>query len=515
MNYEHDKDEIAENLKASFLEFTKFFFPILTGREFVISNPVGRESHHITIARELTKCFWLEIPTQRLNINIEPGSGKSTLLSFWAAWCFAHYADCRFLYISYSKDLATTHTANIKRILQLAHYKHLFGVTIMADSKAKEFFETTKGGAVASFGSAGAVTGRDGGYPNENRFSGAVIVDDAHKPSEATSDVIRTSVIDNYDDTIRQRVRGLNVPIIHIGQRVHEDDLANYFLSGNDTDAWSSLVLPSLDQAGNALYPEKTPKHKLLALQEKSPYVFASQYQQNPIPAGGSLFKPEWFILLDEEPDILATFIVCDTAETSKSWNDATVFSFFGMYQIEEFGRKTNEYGLHWLDCVELRIEPKDLEINFLDFTQECMRHPAKPSSAWIEKKSTGSTLVSVLKEKMRTIQIREIERNRSSGSKTERFLRTQPYVAGKKVSFTKGCKHYTMCVDHMSKITANEVHRWDDIADTLSDGVKIGLIDKMLVSNYIKEQQYTEVAKTITSTQNKINRLRKSAYTR
>lgn len=510
-----ESEELASRLKGSFLEFTKFFYPILTGRDFIVSNPIGRESHHITIARELTRCLRLEIPTQRLNINIEPGSGKSTLLSFWTAWCFAHYADCRFLYISYSKDLATTHTSNIKRILQLAHYKHLFGVEIKYDSKAKEFFETTAGGAVASFGSGGAVTGRDGGYPGENRFSGAVIIDDAHKPAEATSDTIRKSVIDNYDDTIRQRVRGINVPIIHIGQRVHEDDLANYFLSGSDTDEWYSVALPSLDVAGNALFPEKMPREKLLSLQEKSPYVFASQYQQNPIPAGGSLFKPEWFILLAEEPDIISTFIVADTAETSKSWNDATVFSFFGIYQIEEFGRKTTEFGLHWLDCMELRIEPKDLESHFIDFVQESMRHPVQPGTAHIEKKSTGSTLISVTKDKMRTIQIREIERSRASGNKTERFLRIQPYVAGKKVSLTRGCKHQALCIDHMAKITANEVHRWDDIADTLADGVRIGLIEKTVVNNHVNEQKYSEIAKKITTTQNTINRLRKNAYTR
>ncbi len=32
-----------------------------------------------------------------------------------------------------------------------------------------------------------------------------------------------------------------------------------------------------------------------------------------------------------------------------------------------------------------------------------------------------------------------------------------------------------------MMKITANDSHRWDDIADTLYDAVKISLIDKTL----------------------------------
>lgn len=510
-----ERDILAAQLKGSFLEFIQYFYPILTGRDFIVSNPIGRESHHIIIARELTSVSRLEIENHRLLINVSPGSGKSTLLAMWIAWTLAQYPDSRFLYISYSKVLAAKHTETIKRLMQLSHYEYLFGVKIRHDSKAREYFQTTNGGAVAAFGSGGAITGQDAGLPGLQRFSGAVIIDDAHKPDEVHSDTIRASVIDNYRETIQQRARGINVPFICLGQRLHEDDLAAYLIAGKDGYNWRKVILKSIDDAGNALYPEIDPLPKLRIRQETDPYVFASQYQQDPIPAGGALFKPEWFVLLEEEPELLATFIVVDTAETAKSWNDATVFSFFGIYQIEEFGRKTNEYGLHWLDCVELRIEPKDLEGHFLSFLQECMIHKVKPTSAWIEKKSTGTTLTSVLKEKIRTVQIREIERSRASGNKTERFLRTQPYIAGKKVSFTNGSKHLHLCINHMAKITANEVHRWDDIADTLADGVRIGLIDKSIAGAYIQDKDYAEMAKTLVSTQNKINRLRKSAYVR
>ena len=64
----------------------------------------------------------------------------------------------------------------------------------------------------------------------------------------------------------------------------------------------------------------------------------------------------------------LQTFITADTAETNKSYNDATVFSFWGVYEIETMGRKTANIGLHWIDCAEMRIEPKDLRDAFLDF---------------------------------------------------------------------------------------------------------------------------------------------------
>lgn len=506
-----EKEVLAAELRGSLLSFTQYFYKLLTGRDFIVSNPLGRESHHIIICRALTQLFRLEVPSQRLNINIEPGSGKSTLLAFWTAWCFAHYPDCRFLFISYSKVLATKHTETIKRIIQLPHYKYLFNVSIRHDSKAKEFFQTLEGGAVAAFGTGGAVTGQDGGLPGENRFTGAVILDDAHKPDEANSDTMRKSVIDNYDETIRQRPRGINVPIVYIGQRVHEDDLTNYFLSGNDVDEWNSIILKSLDNAGNALYPEKMPKEKLLRMQEKSPYVFASQYQQDPLPAGGGLFKPEWFVLLDEDPEILMTFITADTAESEKQWADCTAFSFWGLYEIETLGRKTGDFGLHWIDAIEHRIEPKDLKDSFMDFWQSCMRYKVAPMMAAIEKKSTGVTLLSVLKE-LRGMRVREIERSRASGSKTQRFIDCQTLIAEKRISLPSYGKHTNICIEHMSKITANDTHRNDDLADTCTDAIKIALIDKTL--NFtINSTKNNDLASKVVQNNRKIREIKRNLY--
>lgn len=512
VNEQQQKEAIASRLRSSFLEFTKFFYPILTGRAFIISQPMGRESHHIIIPRALTSACRLEIPNHKLLINVSPGSGKSTMLAMWVAWTMATYPDSRFLYISYSKVLAAKHTETIKRIMQLQHYQFLFNVRIRHDSKAKEYFQTTNGGAVAAFGSGGAITGQDAGLPGLERFSGAVIIDDAHKPDEVHSDTIRQSVIDNYRETIQQRARGINVPFIFIGQRLHEDDLGAYLISGKDGYQWHKVILKSIDEAGNALYPEVDPLEKLLKKQETDPYVFSSQYQQEPIPAGGALFKPEWFVMLDEEPDILYSFITCDTAETAKSYNDATVFSFFGIYEIESYGVKTGQYGLHWIDTLECRVEPKDLKPTFLEFWSQCMRYKKPPQMVAIEKKSTGGTLLSLLDE-IRTIRITDIPRTREQGSKTKRFLEVQPYLAERRISFPAMGRHVKLCIDHMSKITANETHRWDDIADTVADAIRMALIEKTLIAANVNATNYDDVGAYLRTTQNAVTRLRKGAY--
>lgn len=484
-----DLDYLRAQLWGSYLLFTRTFFPLVTGRDFQISNPNGRESHFITIAKELTLTARMNPENTNLIINVPPGHGKSVMLSMWVAWLISKYPNSQFLYISYGKTLATKHTEFIKRIISTPHYGDLFGVKIRHDSKAKDFFQTIQGGTVKSFGSSGAITGQDGGLPNCDHFSGAVIMDDMHKPDEVHSDTIRQTVIDNYRETILQRPRAPNVPMVFIGQRLHEDDLPAYMLSGDDERVWKAVVLKAIDQAGNALYPEVNPLTQLREKQEKNPYVFASQFQQDPIPAGGALFKPDNFILLGTEPEILTTFITADTAETAKSYNDASVFSFWGLYEVVEFGQKTGQYAIHWLDCWEIRVEPKDLREEFMSFYAECMLHPVKPLIAAIEKKSTGVTLVSTLKD-MRGLQIWEVKRTVASGSKTERYLEMQPMIAAKLISFTEGAKHVEKCIEHMIKITANNTHRHDDIADSAYDAVKIALIDKMLQTNCIKNDK-------------------------
>ena len=350
---EREHAQLISDLQSSFFLFVRTFYPILTGREFIISHPMGRESHIITICRELVKCANLE--SLRTIINVPPGHGKSTLLAFWVAWCLAKYPDSRFLYISYAQTLAASHTDTIRRIMMMREYKELFGVELRADSKAKDFFQTVQGGAVGAFGSSGAITGRDAGLPGLDRFSGALILDDPHKPDEVFSDTMREKVIQNYRDTIQQRARGINVPFILIGQRLHEADVCNYLLEGEDGHNWRRVILKSIDESGNALYPEAFPLSMLRIRQERDIYVFSSQHQQEPQPAGGAVFKADWFPIMDFEPEIILTFITGDTAETDKEYNDATVFSFFGLYEIELMGKKT--VNMAYIGLIALRLE--------------------------------------------------------------------------------------------------------------------------------------------------------------
>lgn len=466
-------------LLASPLLFTKVFYELRTGREFEISEPVGRESHHLTIFKLLKRVFNLEI--LHAGINIAPGSGKSEMVIHFIAWAMAHYPDSNFLYISYSSELAAKHTYTIRQIIDMPLYKALFGVSIRSDSSAKDNFTTEQGGSIMAFGSSGSITGQNAGLPNLDRFSGAIVMDDMHKPGEVHSDSMRNSVIENYNRTVKPRARGINVPYIFIGQCLHEADLSAFLKQKKDGNPWDFTVLKSMDEAGNVLYPKVHTKEFLVREREYNPYVYAAQYQQDPMPEGGGLFRPDWFPLLDEEPQILSTFITADSAETSKTYNDATVFSFWGIYKIKQQYVQTDEYGLLWLDCLETWVEPKDLYNTFLNFYASCMRHSVKPKLVCIEKKSTGATLHSILSD-MQGLQIIDLPR---LSSKTDRFLEAQPYIAQKRVALLRYAKHTHQCIEHMKKITPKGTQQRDDIADTCADAVKIALIDKTLLTGF------------------------------
>lgn len=499
-----DVEEIKRELAGSLLGYTQTFYKLRCHRRFELSDPTGRESHYISISKALTKV--LDGHISRLIINVPPRYGKTEMLIHFVSWAMAQYPDANFLYVSYNLDLAMKQTATIKNIIEMRQYRDIFGIKLAHDTRSKANFETIQGGSVYAAGAGGTITGRGAGVRGVlNRFSGAIIIDDIHKPDEATSDTIRESVTEWYYNTMISRCNNAQTPIIFIGQRVHEADLAGHFI---EQGGWHVLSLPAIDEAGNALHPDLHTVETLRQIEKKTPYVFASQYQQNPQPAGGGIFKPEWFFITDDEPKILATFITADTAETAKTYNDASVFSFWGIYKVEN----SDEYALHWLDCWEVRVEPKDLEAEFMQFYYTCCNHNVKPRLAVIEKKSTGVTLASSL-SKIRGINVKTLDRNITSNTKTERYLAMQPFVAANLISFSKYAKHKESCIEHMRKITANDSHRFDDICDTAQMACEVAFVDKSAL-HYMQRQNdgsSKQTAVNIMSTFKKIVDLRKN----
>lgn len=485
--------ERRTELYGSLLTFTRYFYQIRNNREFILPKPIGRESHTRIICNQLMRCE--EHQTNRLGITIPPRYGKTELIIHFIAWAMARWPDANFLYTSYSYSLARKQTGVVKEIVMLPEYQRLFpDVRIKRDASAKDNFETTKGGSVYAAGAGGTITGRGAGIKYCPRFGGALIMDDMHKPEEVFSDPMREGVRDWYFNTLLSRANDpAHTPIIFIGQRLHEDDLPSHLFAGEDTYPWDIVDLAVRDGAGNVLDPAMHTKEQLEEMEKKEPYLFWTQYMQKPLPPGGSVFKREAFILMDDLPEIFHTFITVDSAETDNNWNDQTCFSFWGLYKIRQFGVETELYGLHWLACEYDWIDAGDLEQRFIDFYGDCMRFKVKPTQVAIEKKSTGVTLRANLK-KVQGIQIVESECLQPKISKGARFLKCVKFVNSGQISLTKGARHTDHCIEHMSKITLEDAHKLDDIADTAAIAIQIALIDRTVINMGTREKKGNKI---------------------
>jgi predicted phage terminase large subunit-like protein len=305
-------DEVAD-CQADLYEFTRRMFQARRGGEFKPNWHQGK------ICDALEKVALGR--SKRLVINIPPRSGKTEIAVVnFMAWAMGLWPDSEFIHASYSKRLATANTYSVRALMQSDLYREAFPWTALQDdSRAKDEFRTRQGGIVYATGADGTITGYGAGKMRSG-FGGAIIIDDPHKAGEASSDLMRANVIDWFQTTIESRKNRPDTPIIVIMQRLHEEDLAGFLLSGGNGEAWDSLVIPAVDDDGASFWEEQFPIADLNRREAANPYVFAGQFMQRPAPRGGGMFPVERFHVIDHVPpkgDIAASLRYWDKAGTS------------------------------------------------------------------------------------------------------------------------------------------------------------------------------------------------------
>jgi predicted phage terminase large subunit-like protein len=258
--------------------------------------------HHQAMCDALMKVYRGD--TKRLIINVPPRYSKTELAVVnFIAWCIGNAPDCEFIHTSYSAGLAVGNASSAKQVVEDVHYRELFPeVQLRRDSKAKGDWRTTAGGVVYAQGAKGTITGFGAGKQRPG-FGGAIIIDDPHKPDEISSPIVREGVIDWFKNTLESRVNDPgNTPIILIMQRLHERDLAGWLLDGGNGETWDHVMLPAINDEGQALWPSMHTIEMLRRLESVKPFEFAGQYQQRPAPRGGAMFQRQWFEIVGEAP---------------------------------------------------------------------------------------------------------------------------------------------------------------------------------------------------------------------
>lgn len=369
--------------------------------------------------------------TNRLIINVPPRSGKTEVaVKAFIAWAMGLAPDSEFIHASYSKRLATANAYDIRAMMQHEAYKLVFPwLKLQDDSKAKDEFRTTAGGIVYATGAEGTITGY-GASKMRDSFGGAIIIDDPHKAGEATSPVMRQSVIDWYQSTIQSRLNKPDGPIIIIMQRLHEEDLSGWLLNGGSGERWEHLVIPAKDESGQSFWPEQFPPEMLDRLELTSPYVFAGQYMQRPAPIGGGIFKDEWWRFFDAMPPLKHRSIYADTAQKTKEQNDYSVLQCWGVTQDNQ---------MVMLDMARGKWEAPELETMARAFWQKHNSQPYHgPLRAFkVEDKVSGTGLIQKLKRE--GIPIVPIQRN---VDKVTRAFDAAPYIQSGNVYLMRSTPH-------------------------------------------------------------------------
>ncbi len=236
----------------------------------------------------------------RLILTVPPRHGKSELCSVWLpTWHLSLRPRSRIGIIGYGITFTRRWGRRIRAILR--EFPEALGIHIDPEKEAADEFETLEGAYCLSTGIEGRLTGI--GFD-------LMVIDDPHKDrAESESPTMREKVVEWWQSTARNRLEP-NGSVVVIMQRWREDDLVGFLLSEESGEDWEIINLPALAEEGDpigrkvgeALWPERYPLPELEKLRlSTNSYNWASQYQQRPAPAGGSIFRREHFRYWAEE----------------------------------------------------------------------------------------------------------------------------------------------------------------------------------------------------------------------
>lgn len=335
-------------LRQRFDLFLRFAFREIAGnREFTPCWHIDAIEHQLDLMRVGE--------SRQLIVTLPPRHLKSIAISVaFVAWMLGREPGTRFTCASYSYDLAEKHARDCLKIIDSAWYRRAFPNMRLTKRSVLDF-ETYAGGGRLSTSVGGVLTGRGGDW---------IIIDDPMKADDALSEAMRETTHEWFSNTLRQRADDDKTRYLLVMQRLHEDDLAGYLLHKG---GWEELRLPAIAthderipltrgrfhqrREGFVLSPRRQSLAYLEARKSEESYVFASQYQQDPVGRIGRFVDPVWFGTYDDPPLTGTVTLSLDTAFKTTIRSDWSVGIVARWYQ----GRN------YILDVYRERVEFGDL----------------------------------------------------------------------------------------------------------------------------------------------------------
>lgn len=264
----------------------------------------------------------------RVAISIAPRAGKSYIISLFCAWLIGLQPAGAVMRNSYSATLARKLSYDVRAIIRSEKFTRIFpGIELSPDKSAVDGWNTTSAKQVSYFcaGVGGSITGFGCDVL-------AVLDDPIKNIQDALSDVKSESVWNWYTSTHKSRLEK-GCPEIHIATRWAKNDVIGRLIEEDYFD--EILLIPAIDEEGRSYCEDLKPLDELLELKRILPeFIFASEYQQQPIEIKGTLFPRgdlqfyQASTIKNKDPDI--SFIYVDVATRGDDYLSAPLIKVFG-----------------------------------------------------------------------------------------------------------------------------------------------------------------------------------------
>jgi predicted phage terminase large subunit-like protein len=408
---------------------------------------------------------------QNLGINVPPRSGKSTIVSVcWPAWEWTFSPGQQWLCGSYAAALALDHALGMRRLILSDWYQrwwsHVF--QLAEDQRAKGKFDTDKGGHRISMGAGGPVLGHGG-----NRL----LMDDPHNTKQVESEDVRTGTVDWYGRYWEGRLNDKKVGTrTLVMQRLHEDDVSGMLQERGDYE-W--LVIPQefdskrrrytkigwtdpRKKDGELLHPERDGKEEIAAQKRRlGPYGFAGQENQEPSPAGGGMFKRDWWPRYRPFASPMRDGVV-----QAPSRFDMLILSVDAAFGDKPTGSRVaiTVIGTHGPKKFIEYCEAEHMDILVTIAAIERIRKLYPVNGVIIENKANGPAIIQMLRKK-----VPGVNEYNPKGDKTARAAAIVPQASAGDIHLLWGATWVPEWIDELAKFPKG---KFNDRVDSLTQGV-------------------------------------------
>ncbi len=404
----------------------------------------------------------------RLLVNVPPGSSKSTIIGImYPAWLWGpdKKPGTRYIGAAHEQGLAVRDNRIMRELVRSEWYQRLWPLALQGDQNEKLYFENEHRG----FRQACAVRSMTG------RRGHIVAWDDPLSPEKAHSEPGRDEAIRVLSETVPTR---LNDPktssIIVVMQRLHEQDPSGHIIA-NDL-GYDHLCIPmeydpSRAKAtsigwtdprkaeGELMFPDRFPA-EVIARDKAAmgAYAWAGQMQQRPTPAGGGVFKDDWWRYYTSLPPLDWRMIYADTAQKTGQDNDFSVFECWG---------RSHTGQAYLLDMIRGKWEAPELLVQARAFWHKHSMSPGTGAlrAMKVEDKVSGTGLIQTLRRE--GIPVQPIQRH---NDKLTRAYDAAPFVESGNVYLPQDADFLSAFLQEASAFP-NGAH--DDQLDPMFDAVK------------------------------------------